>query len=725
MEEQIVKYVVISGCIKLSNNVILPERIALDFTNYGMIENSSSGEITIQGNDTILIAPIKRIFGDNIKITGTWRIEKAYPQWFYDDSDLTPAQKAQESDWAPAINMAINMIKNGTVFLPKGYYYIRSTIMMKYGIHLVGEPGSWKLDVSTGVGVGNTMSFSTINGVDYKDVGTVILSAIKNETKTEQKDYSPIYALMVNMTYDTEGSPFNVVFAFAPQGTEVKNIYFVNIFAGYYNKQTYPMRENYHYVYGALSSGGVKFDNVKWRYFRQALKFFDDPNKDSYGDAKEVVNCYYIFEDDVFQELLSDGTTIPESLYAFDMGYHGDALLFKHNTIHDGYYNKGLKVNFCGGALITDNIINADIFIRCCKGITFSSNHIEYGHQITIISSQVDISSNYIEKRDKTPFILLDHFDGPKNLMDKNVINLRDNIIVYINEFANSVNAYENGINSAKYDIFMGRNTILKLSNCYRYAILRETFQRMRPTGILIGKNEENAPGNTVVTQDSDFKEFNDYSYFMSRSCIVGPFFKISNSQFDIPELNKISIIAESFLYSIPLKWYNETGTYRYMYQIIWDKERKITKVKDNSNIFPIYINGSLLKEISENENIQFTITDGDEVGCCATIRLIRNKYSSSGPQSTSWVDIPICGTNILIDNGRSVNGYTWSSFDNSVNINSPIDKVEGIESIKYFGDNIYALLNSNNAITSGNWKRGDVLANVGNDTSWEIKIIK
>lgn len=211
----------------------------------------------------------------------------------------------------------------------------------------------------------------------------------------------------------------------------------------------------------------------------------------------------------------------------------------------------------------------------------------------------------------------------------------------------------------------------------------------------------------------------------MSRSCIIGPFFKISNSQFDTPELNRISIIAESLIKGTQLKWHDEPGTYRYMYQIIWDKDRKITKVKDNSNIFPIYINGSIFKEISENENIQFTITDGDEVGYCATIRLIRNKFSSSGPQSTSWVDIPICCTNILIDNGRSVNGYTWSSFDNSVDINSPIDKVEGIESIKYFGDNIYALLNSNNAITSGNWKRGDILANIGNDTSWEIKIIK
>ena len=109
----------------------------LVFQGNGMIEAGC----TLVGNDTVLVAPIAKIFGDGVAVEGSWKIDRAYPQWFYDDSSMTDAEKLLNADWSGAINSAILMKRTGEVFIPRGDYYVKSPINVRVGINLIGETG--------------------------------------------------------------------------------------------------------------------------------------------------------------------------------------------------------------------------------------------------------------------------------------------------------------------------------------------------------------------------------------------------------------------------------------------------------------------------------------------------------------------------------------------------------------------------------------------------------
>lgn len=59
--------------------VTIPDNCVLQF-NGGSISNG-----TLNGSNTNIIAPIVRIFGDDLTIDGTWRNSEAYPEWYGSD----------------------------------------------------------------------------------------------------------------------------------------------------------------------------------------------------------------------------------------------------------------------------------------------------------------------------------------------------------------------------------------------------------------------------------------------------------------------------------------------------------------------------------------------------------------------------------------------------------------------------------------------------------------
>ena len=114
----------------INTNVYLESNVTLIFMG-GMI----TGNGTLIGNNTSLVAPISQIFSSNINVIGAWNIDKAYPQWF-------GAVSGANNDCSDAINKAITMKVTGEVFIPRGKYVIKNIIHVKYGIQLIGESGT-------------------------------------------------------------------------------------------------------------------------------------------------------------------------------------------------------------------------------------------------------------------------------------------------------------------------------------------------------------------------------------------------------------------------------------------------------------------------------------------------------------------------------------------------------------------------------------------------------
>lgn len=89
------------------------------------------------------------------------------------------------------------------------------------------------------------------------------------------------------------------------------------------------------------------------------------------------------------------------------------------------------------------------------------------------------------------------------------------------------------------------------------------------------------------------------------------------------------------------------------------------------------------------------------------------------------YVDIPICGTNFLYDNGIAINGFAWRQITS--NNQNPFEEyvIQGnsnIDSVDYRGDNIMCRLEgTNQGNSSSQWKKGDILVNMGTTTSIEI----
>ena len=70
------KTYIIDETFTLTENLELPENVTLIFQGGKFV---SDNEVEIIGNHTALIAPIAPIFGINVKATGSWEIDRAYP----------------------------------------------------------------------------------------------------------------------------------------------------------------------------------------------------------------------------------------------------------------------------------------------------------------------------------------------------------------------------------------------------------------------------------------------------------------------------------------------------------------------------------------------------------------------------------------------------------------------------------------------------------------------
>ena len=366
-----------NGALEIVSGMTLTigEGSEITVSSTGWIE----GDGTLNGNFTHINAPMKQVFYNGLDVGGNWSNGRIYPQWFgavaYDCE--APSNPEYSSD---AIMKSAKMAGTGEVFISRGFYILDKPIDLDCGVTISGEPGLYKND-----------KFGTIliAKLNYSQIGWEITEdqssgGIKNEPKYDKNGdcvsaEQPLsnYLFRINIDPNNVGLKMKLKMEYPPMCATIRNLRIKN--------KTYPKK---FFVFDKLLScvlagDSTAFDNVIFDDFGQAVRYVDQ-----YLDNKRVTNCTFYCN--------PPGYTGTMKFYAFDLGFLGDGVLFEHNAIHDGIYNKGLRLSHSGGASVNANIINADVLIHNCLGVDFSENHIEERHTIRINSSQASLRNNFI-----------------------------------------------------------------------------------------------------------------------------------------------------------------------------------------------------------------------------------------------------------------------------------------------------------------------------------------
>ena len=409
--------------------------------------------------------------------------------------------------------------------------------------------------------------------------------------------------------------------------------------------------------------------------FQQSIVF----SNNHYIDRKRVTGCVINNSIDIHRG---------ESLYTIDFGFLGDGLVCDFNAINNGSYNKGIRIASCLGGNITSNIVNADIWISGSKGITFNSNHMEDG-QVVIQDSNVSLHNNYFKKLNRPCVVIQSGGDE-----DVSVVNMADNLFLFYDKEDRDGVQYTVA-DICEYDIQLRGVTtktqmvqMLKLSQNYRYWVRSGSIGKMYLCGIALC-------GNDMLPM----KEFNKYSYLLSQSSLIAP-----NGYID--KLGYIDNVRDIFITLYGLNpnviWQYLDGEYYYKAHAIWDHGRQICNtVRDLGNCTLSYASNGLL----------FNIVNGDTCGRRTNFRFYRGKKDGNNIQYTHYVDVPICGTKHLYENGISICGYKWQKLTEGI-----LSGNTHIKSISYKGNNIEC--RSTTCPSVGSWQDGDIVYNMGTGTN-------
>lgn len=715
-----------------------------------------SGTGTLTGDNTRLIAPITQIFGEDITVDGIWVMDRAYPQWFgarndisnnefwhlrvaceaaksTEENPLTPEAekdkieearnaalknlKAWKVDSSDAINKAMKLKHAGEVFLPKGEYAICKTLKVPYGIVLRGELADYRLNESNiqlpagDYPLGGDTTPDDLSS--YYKLGSVIRPLNTNYPLTVDSDGTPItsfdnnFAVVINPNIHPNKNHNEAWEQEFPSAfTTIRDIQFINFWT-----ETPSMR-------GIYAIGGMKIENVSWSQFVQAVATPDD----MYCDGKTIINCGFsspvgcIFKDFVFDTLVGNPEKIikrfaqdQKEYYAFDLSGLGDNLYFHHNHLGMGEITGGLKLRSSNGAQISCNIINDNIAFYNCKGISFSANHCEDGIQVKISNSQIDFSGNYFHKGKKPTFLIRDDYARGSINVQSSTIALQNNSLVFLDHEDESSSLYIGNINP--YDIQTDGYLSLSIQNTYRYRTPRNAGGNIHPCGITILK--EIWTEGVAEPELIPFTEFNDLSYLLSGSSLIKPNFHIVHNHV----VNNTQFFRGAAMANNNIVWFLEKSAYHYRMQTIWDKKRLIgssTLTLGDFNLGEIdtYTKKAqgLLLNIGTNSYDGPSDGNGNQV----VIRLMRAR--ANGNTAYHSIEIPVCGTRFLYDNGLSVCGFKWKQ-ETSI---APLTVNTMIQSIHFVGDNV--VCKGTACPTVGEWTVGDIVYNTGtasNNAMW------
>lgn len=609
-------YVVTSTHV-VNTNILLAPNVTLIFKG-GLITGSG----TLKGNNTFIFAPICQIFDDSLNVSGSWIVDRAYPQWFGAINDGT-------MDASLAINKAINLKRVGEVFIPRGEYVVSNSIMLKIGVILCGEKAHNAEDLN--------------NQNDDIYLGTTI-------RPSKSANFTGNFVILVN-TLGPDPETAMWIRAYPDILTAIRNIYFRN-------DTDIAMR-------GVLFAGCFETDHCRWENFPQAVA----SAKQCYADNKVVTNCVY-----------SCSKHFSSNYYAFDLSGLGDNLCFRGNFIDLYSKSDALRLDSCNSGEICNNIINSNIKIIRCKGITFSSNHCEGEHtHIHVSGSNINISDCYFEKG-HVPTLCVDDVDSPYN--DISVINLNNCAFLYYEAYFDPESGKVIDGDGCQFDIQTDGKLSLKVNNSFRYWLKRGMVSKMYIYGLSICDN----------INDPIIK-FNDYSYMLSTTGIMAPTMHVPlNSATSINDgISFIGMLNEH------VYWLKDINIlYTYQSQVIWNIDRNIANAKKSIDIF------------QPNENrkgVLIVAMGGNQVGNRYCVRFYRSHIQNE-IQKNEYIDVPTCGSQYFYDNGDTICGYRWQEgmgeFSNNLVLGS----------VQFTGENV--ICRSTTCPSTGNWKNGDIVYNMG-----------
>lgn len=650
-------------------------------------------------------------------------------------------------DSSDAINKAMKLKHAGEVFLPKGEYAICKTLQVPHGIVLRGELADyrnntisqWKQDEESKIWEHNEIALidgdyplggdtPSTNLLSYYKLGTVIRPLNTNYPLSVDSNGTPItsfdnnFAIIINPNIhpfidhtpdasseehtDTRGDHNDAWEQGYPHSlTTIRDIQLSN-----YWTATPSMR-------GIYAIGGMKIENISWDQFVQAVA---TPNN-MYCDGKTIINCEFnaptgcIFKDFVFGKFVGSDEIIKhfvqdaKEYYAFDLGGLGDKLYFHRNHLPMGEIAGGLRLSYSFGAQISCNIINDNITFSDCKGISFSANHCESGIQVEISNSQIGFSDNYFHKGKKPTFLIHDNNARGSVNVQSSTVDLRNNCLVFMDhEDTDSILYIEN---ISPYDIQTDGFVSLSIQNTYRYRLPRNAGGNIHPCGLAILK--EIWTEGVAEPELIPFTEFNNLSYLLSGNSLLKPNFHIVHNHV----VNNTQFLRGSAMANGGVKWFIDQGTYSYYMQTIWDRKRLIgstAQVLGNFKLGEIDSESKLPTGFLLNFGAHWLDGPSDGNGNQAMIRLMRTR--TSGNAIYHSVEVPVCGTRFLYDNGISVCGFKWQ-------LDSQIDELPVntmIQSIHFVGDNV--VCKGTACPTVGEWTIGDIVYNTGtasNNALW------
>lgn len=754
-----------SGPVEVVKTIVIAKGVTLIFQG-GKILCKGTRRLRLQGNDTVLTAPIEQIFGDGVEIAGTWRIDKAYPQWFDALAGSVGTKEGKPHDSSFAINKAIQMKGTGEVFLPRGNYYINRPLEVPVGITLCGEP---------------ERNLNDTGGHEKDDyVASYIIPYVITDGKLA--DYFKGNGIVrININSDNTGwkqqYPFNTA--------KICNLLFKNSCGNSMNKTMDDGSElsvtNTVLIARqvcCLVAGGFTFENVAWVDFPSAIKWL----KNQYSDDKHIRGCCFVLwnfqNDQGVARVCADTYPLPAvenandahpvdlssltltAKYLIDAHCLGDGLTIINSETENGTvvpscqdYFKCLYISDCKGGSISDCILNRDVVIRYSSGLTYRNNHMELGAQLRVEDCNMEISQNYIEKG-RRPSLVLGTVANGNNPTREGVST--SNIILSGNMFRiytppkNSV-LYPEGAGKGTertpikdiciYDIAIssvfGSPISVKMTENYRFTTSQ--FESHQATGIMIAKlsrDTRKVGGKEVVEEVlTPFNEFNNYSHFLSVECtILEQFQLVYNRTFNsIPTLSGLEIMSNSQIdnanINYPQKQSNisskgegvsskatdnssasdipslSSPQYKYYAQVIIDRERGIV-----GKTQPFGYKSDSDYDPSIGNLIELgSMTPGPGF----ILRLIREKKSDL--PKFEWVDIPLISGKFLYDNYYSVNGYVWH-FAQSNDPECEI-KNSGMLSIEYFNSKARCMSKSGTP-SLGTWRYLDEIINFEKATS-------
>lgn len=769
------------GCFTTSANANSPRK-QISAEQGGLKDLPTLSELSkfyLIGNNTVIKAGAEQIFGDFLEVTGPWITDRAYPQWF---DQLAGKQKGvhafsgkredfkQLHDCSAAINKAIIFKGVGEVFLPQGNYYISHPIKLPIGITLAGETYR---NMSAGTQDEELFKIWNDRGwfdMDCACVGSVIIPFIENLGYNEKDFIATNYStpfdrgiFRINLEEDKKnGDKDNAdddwIASFPLNVSAMKDLAIFNIL--YTNKENFGNIAVKNHIEIArkeccVIAGGYTFQNVKWYNFPMAIKWTDH-----YTDLRKITDCSIQLHPNIRNAIdsLKDGKR--ECMYMITIPFLGDALQITHSSTDAGSFNpeeqrffKGIYVRSCHGGSISDCIINMDVVLRGCIGVTFRNNHMENGAQILIQESVVEVTGNHFEKGSRASLL----FEVPES---RNMENDRSpvdesNVIISGNYFmtytlrsdASEQTAQRTPIKKVSpYDIVFDKKFggvfNVRLTANYRYS--HNELGSLQPTGIMLGLVDYSS-GEAMVTP---FEEFNKYSYFLSDESQIHEGFKLDFFR----EFNKIPQIGEGcFMNNGGVPFVNESafpkdltvddssqsgngvnpGTgmsddiapnpfkedYTYYAQPFLDAQRGIAGVRQN---FTANQDDSVDNQHGTGMLIRLT---GALSAVPCMLRLFKIVTNTKGENAVFYVDIPIVGGEFLYDNGYSVNCYPWIKVPEA-NISNPEDYIKdtlsitssdqtGIKRVSFMGDNVKAFVDSSTLPNAYGWKITDELINI------------